>query len=273
MKSRILCSLVLAGFALSAVANIVEDGRSWLMGRVTSVFSEEQNGEQCSYFTAKVTGDTIVNGLACKKIKQHFPEGGTEDVTYVVHEDNGTIRLLLDHPDTFGIDLYVKEGEFFDIMSFNFYDEQYVDRYCAYNNSKDSPLKATLVNTHVINGYKHNEYSIEISDMPGTVLSCWVEGIGASWSDPYTSWITFFPYTTPSRPTFTGAYMLECSQNGEVIFTAQDFSMPVEYANIRDIHSAQDKSASSLIFDLQGRQIAQPQRGQIYIRQGKKFVF
>lgn len=201
-----------------------------------------------------------------------FLTGDKEEATYVVYEDNGSIKLLFRNIELAAPeDLWINEGVFFEIMSFNFNDEGCIDRYSALEGINDGQLKATLANTHLINDTEHKEYAIQLSDFPGDIISCWIEGIGASWSDPYISWTTFFPYTTPHRPTFSGAFMLECRQNGEIIFKSKDFSRQVEYSSIRNIVSSEDSNIQ--IFDLQGRKVVKPQKGQIYIHpRGDKFV-
>ncbi|MBD5327130.1 MAG: hypothetical protein HDR99_01465, partial [Bacteroides sp.] len=58
--------------------------------------------------------------------------------------------------------------------------------------------------------------------------------------------------------------MIDCRQDGEVIFTAEDFT---HQSGIREVSADGAKRAGA--YDLQGRQIDHPTRG-LYIINGKK---
>ena len=66
--------------------------------------------------------------------------------------------------------------------------------------------------------------------------------------------------------------MVSCYENGECVFTSQDFNATSGINDFRAT-SGNTNTMSSECCDLQGRRLSgQPQRGGVYIQNGKKIL-
>ena len=93
----------------------------------------------------------------------------------------------------------------------------------------------------------------------------WVEGIGSNYA-------RMFIFGIVCSCGYTDYYkMTECCLNGECIFTEADFHAPA-LTELREIE-ASDKAADGMLYDLSGRRVDHPRRGQIYVSNGRKFRF
>ena len=91
----------------------------------------------------------------------------------------------------------------------------------------------------------------------------WVEGVGSSIDFYFTHW---------ALPTggISIRYLLECYENGRLIFTRDDFAknLPTGVAaNVADVPNVDTRT-----FDLSGRRIYSPKSGEIYIMSGEKHI-
>ena len=94
--------------------------------------------------------------------------------------------------------------------------------------------------------------------------------------NPYTGYI----YATDAG-SFTGAGALyQWSPEGELLGThkvyinpAHFLALPAETTRVGNISADTSDNADAPIYNLQGIQITNPQKGEIYISQGKKFIF
>lgn len=260
-KFTILCLSLAAVSAVSGTAAVIEAGKSWLMGRRSHMpMSPESKVE---YFTVDIVGDTLVNGLEAKKLVQKFVDSDVE-CTYVVREQDGLIQLLNET-----VDYGNGTGDFFNVMTLNLTNGQGIDRINYEENDETDKLLAKYIKTHNIEGQECREFEI-VDEFSGDHISCWVENIGASWSDPYLSWMTLFPYVTGSRETFDGIFIVECCQNGKKIFGWRDFAVPVEDAGIKSVNLAEGKP--HVTYDLQGRMVNNLEKRKIYLRGGRKVI-
>ena len=96
---------------------------------------------------------------------------------------------------------------------------------------------------------------------PRKWADCWVEGIG-SWYSPmdYPGWCIIGAKVT----------LQQCYVNDEVVFTYDDFFKEGITSNISQLRNRD--FSSDRISDLQGRRVVNPQRGGLYIRDGRKYV-
>lgn len=91
-------------------------------------------------------------------------------------------------------------------------------------------------------------------------LDIWVEGIGA--------YCDGWPSSLPRHNAYD--CILACYENGELIFTQEDFFAPAVTTGISLTETTQ--KADDAIYDLQGRRVDKPTSNNIYIQRGRKFV-
>lgn len=166
--------------------------------------------------------------------------------------------------------LYEEEGKLYCRIGGNEYFSLLIDMTLGLNetvtdSSGEIEMKAIEVNTKNVNGTPRKElvmaYSSGMGYQPDFVAATWVEGVGSS-SDEF---ITPIP-----RPLGSWYYrhLLECYDNGELIFTNMDFSHPI--ANLDCVEVA-EKSDEKL-FDLFGRSVTQPRKGSLYVTSGGRKI-
>lgn len=96
----------------------------------------------------------------------------------------------------------------------------------------------------------------------GSRCAYWVEGIGSSKEFFMTVSIV------PTHLHFPSAVMLACYENGECIFTQEDFdSLPTAVDNVTK--TTQENTPT---YDVNGRRMIQPYKGKAYIKDGRKYL-
>lgn len=172
-------------FCQEAYKSLLTKGKIWEV--VTTNTNPTDCEDRVSYIT--LYGDTIVGGHACKILLHTNDEYTWKSV---LMEDNKTIY----HYDE-------SAKMFLPLMDFNLHE-----------GDKVGDWGCILWEDYVeVNNISHRRLAIGYEDK--APLAYWVEGIGAS--KDY--WITLF-----DKHIGEYSYMTECMENGECIFTQEDFS-------------------------------------------------
>lgn len=188
-------------------------------------------------FTLEVRGDTVDNGRNCKKL---YYESGSCTTRY---EEDG--RLFCFEP----------ENEYSDV-----FDTPCL--ICDFNlEVGDAAWKGQVMRVDTIEVRGVQRKRIVVSDVCPQVI--WVEGIGS-----YTNeWPSVLPMPTNGH---VMTFITECYENGELIFTKDDFFAPAVSTGIGTVTI--EKKDEGRIYDLTGRPVSRfPVKG-IYIQNGKKLV-
>ncbi len=211
-------------------ARTITPGKSWTMARGTEVF------------TVTVDHDTIIGNMEFMALKS------SEGKEYIVAEENGRVYAFLDQ---YG-EVNPGENAF---MITNTHDSYIIrqDAATATVLNDERWNRQQSANQLSVGERTFNEYLFE--NASGEVVGSWVDGVGAPDSR---SWAVVMPED------FQTLRMIDCRQDGEVIFSAEDFTYQ---SGIREVNA--DAARSSAAYDLQGRRVANPTRG-LYILNGKK---
>ena len=215
-------------------------GKSWTMAR---------GNEQ---FTVSVVGDTLIGGIPATRL---IDSNGKD---YAVIEDRGILYTFFD--------LYGAKRPLYNavpLMNHNYTENSVMARYILgqeydwdeEKNDLTNRYRCNIqsINTLTVNGIERKEWVLENEN--GEVIASWVEGIG---SPDAHSWLEM------EMPADYDLRMIDCRQDGEVIFTAADFT---HQSGIREVSA--DSAKPDGTYDLQGRRISNPTRG-LYIINGKK---
>ena len=201
LKKAIILALALLPLWLYGQATfkpVLTDGRSWEVARLSEILNSTEEIDTVDYYTISVLGDTVVNNQTCKKIEIVSQNGQNESQTAVAYEENGKVWNVKDDGEMellfdIGLHQYEEIGAGFVVEENHIYVNG-VDRKRLYI---DSGVDANT------NNYENLYFYI-------------VEGIGVS----NNFWLG--GQTGDIGP----CVMLSCSENGETIFTSEDFTKP-----------------------------------------------
>ncbi len=214
-------------FGLQNVKTLVP-GKSWTMARG----NEE--------FTVSVDRDTIIRGISAVVLKT------SEGKKFVAAEEKGRIYLFPEHlgpVDPMENALLLCSNGIYWLTDWN----------TGKLIISEGDRGTWSTNELTVGDRTFKEYIIALRS--GEVVASWVDGVGAPDSR---SWAVVMPED------FQTLRMIDCRQDGEVIFSAEDFTYQ---SGIREVNA--DAARSSAAYDLQGRRVANPTRG-LYILNGKK---
>lgn len=237
MRYIILIILAFAANTLNAQTFLpfLNEGKKWVFADVEIV---GQKYDEQEVYTKQVDGDSIAYGLPCKRLSCERED--RDFITYgVAYEEDG--RLYTFEEDYYG--------------SYNFVPVLICDMNLAVG---DSAWKGHVakVDTIEVRGVTRRRITI---DQWGQ-KEIWVEGIGSSTDDWPTYRAVHCAYS----------YIRECYDNGELVFTEDDFFADPVTNGITT--PSMPYSKDNRVFDLQGRRVEKPLAGGIYVRHGRKFV-
>ena len=221
---------------------ILKEGRVWKLVRPSY---DNRKYEFDLYYTVTVGGDTLIDNTVCKKITTTCdvmrPWGRGFTYCEAGYEKDGKVYRYND-----GV------GEFELLMDFNLKKgDKFGEGYFTYSVDKVDSIE--------VNGEKYRRISITggIGDK-----EYWVEGIGASTD----GWIADEPRMTGN---YNYAVMLGCIDDGEVVFTREDFDRWIP----SDVEAVKaDRKTDGRMYNIAGQRINAPAKGEVYIKGGEKRV-
>lgn len=235
MRKLLSLIFMLAGACSGILAEeykpMLNEGKSWTVLHIHFVNVEER-------INYTVSGDTVVDGRACKRIIVEHPESNYRYATAAYEEDqklysyglseDGKPVLLLDFSKNVGDELF------------------------------DGGDKVKSVDYITVNGVTRKRI---IFDVRGGETACWVEGVGSN----YDYWIGGF-----TKPTDGSVYyLLECRENGELVFSQSDFGVTMSIDDVRQDNKAKKDNAR---YSLGGVRLSSAANSPVYIQGGKKYV-
>lgn len=230
----------------------VSEGKSWDIHRWVYENSFYYNDH---YF---LSGDTLLNDKKCMKLYMTTDQENFPSAIYPQHEV-GFYRGSL----------YEEDGKVYMVSSSNnsvalLYDISLVAG--SEGKVNGTTVKVQSVDTLFLAGCYRKVMIVRTWVSNGNYFDePWVEGIGGP--NP------FNPVSqgkTGGRVDFVGY-----AENGQTLFSSEDFEALQALAKDPDaIYGVKSlrEDKSQAIYDLQGRRVVNPQRGGLYIRDGRKFI-
>lgn len=217
---------------------MLTDGKEWHCFRrvALSDVDWEPNGEWT--YTIKVVGDSVINGVAykkmCKEYTQDVPSGESRCTYFAAIEKDRKVYRYSEDGDVLYLDFSLHEGDCVTGIP------EYV-----VTNEETFEAKNRTYRRLVISGY------------------VWVEGIGSR------SAFEIIPEmgSELAPPYILEDYMVECYDNGELIFTKDDFYNTT--TGIESVTTENPKNAD--VYSVSGVKIAKPEKG-IYIQNKRKYI-
>lgn len=207
---------------------MLTEGKSWKVLHVQ--IASHSPYSTCTY---TVSGDTIVNGQTCKRI---LVKEKMYEYALAAYEENGKVYRRFDDVTALLMDFNKNEGDYF----WEIFD--------GYQNTIDKVEKVDYV---TVDGTLRKRIKFNNN-------VCWVEGIGSSEDN----W--------PGLGEGTGfcEYLLECYDNGKLIFKQEDFGVPLSVSSI----TPNEKKNNQEIYSISGMRLKEAPGQGVYIRDGKKMV-
>ena len=225
----------------------------------------DDEGEHRDPYSYVVKGDTIIRRQTYKKL--WYQDEKTERLVCLLHETGRSIYKSLDFGDN-SYDMPLMRL-FFD---FGRDDFGRVFTWNADMNTGNTNWMVYGIDDIMVNGRQFRRYTclqkyseagedlttIEYDD-DGVWHDVWVEGVGSAISgiedqNPF--------HEPPVRKPGEYTYFVSCYEDGECIFTAEDFDIP---SAIKPVKSSVSKDME--IYDLRGRRLKSPSKGINIIRQ------
>lgn len=217
---------------------MLTDGKEWHCFRrvALSDVDWEPNGEWT--YTIKVVGDSLINGVAykkmCREYTQDVPSGERRCTYFAAIEKDRKVYSYHEEGDVLYLDFSLHEGD-----CVSSYPEYVV------TNEETFEAKNRTYRRLVLSGF------------------VWVEGIGSR------SAFEIIPEmgSELAPPYILEDYMVECYDNGELIFTQDDFYNTT--TGIESVTTEDPKSAD--VYSVSGMKMAKPEKG-MYIQNKRKYI-
>ena len=247
-KNLLLLFLSLVSICINAQKNfesLLQDGKVW---KVEYSSTPVETVERYAYEDIVLQGDTIIDGILFKSDGYSWI-GQKDGVVYncVEYMNLGQPYPYMDFSLNVGNEFVIYEKEF---------DEEgdsmvtwVVDRFEAI------AVSDTII---AISSDKRLRHCVYVKSLLNNQQDCWVEGIGS---------LTYgiLGYRLLANWVGSNIRLLQCRQNDEVLYYANDFTVDMS-------SSRSHKISKEIFFDLQGRRIVgTPKRG-IYVKDGRKYV-
>ena len=217
---------------------MLTDGKEWHCFRrvALSDVDWDPNGEWT--YTIKVVGDSLINGVAykkmCREYTQDVPSGESRCTYFAAIEKDRKVYSYHEEGDVLYLDFSLHEG---DCVTGN---PEFV-----VTNEETFEAKNRQYRRLVLNGY------------------VWVQGIGCR------NAFEIIPEMgiELAPPYILEDYMVECYDNGELIFTKDDFYNTT--TGIENVTAEDQKNAD--VYSISGVKIAKPEKG-MYIQNKRKYI-
>lgn len=222
---------------------ILKEGRTWLIRYAEYYGSDEE------FFTYSVVGDTVAEGKTWKIIESSLRPNNTK----FAREENGRLYEYTGYnSEELMFDFNVQDGD-------TVYHETTPYWKLFFGNYRKDAVFVIEKDIIDVKGVLYNRYKLNHASNGFRTGDCWIEGIGVS------DIIAVSHYELYDGEIFK---FEACYDNGECVFDVDDF-----YKDPTVISAVNaSRSNPSLIYDLKGRVVTNPQPRMVYIQDGKKFL-
>jgi hypothetical protein len=229
----LFCTFTIASIA-QTYKPVLSDGKEWIYATVDQYNRTDTTG----YYTITVVGDTVINNYNCKKIIVQDEKNLYPNRTCVAYEDNGKVYKVKNGEFTLLFDIGLKEDDYiFDIQLVVAEGEIFINGLSH---------KILIIDSMVDHTADESVYKV-------------IEGIGIS-KDEFIS-----SFDLRSDRDF--CILISCTENGKIIYKSTVY-------NEAGINSPIiNNKVNNMLYDLKGIRITNPQKGNLYIHNGKKILY
>lgn len=238
--NRKLLSFLFCMFAMVSVAQtyvpILSEGKVWRYATVNRYERTDTTG----FYKIMVSGDTIVNHFVCKKILVQNENGQHPVQTFVAYETDGKVYKVTDNDFTLLFDIGLQKGDYIDNLA----------QVVAENITTINGIRRRIIVIDSMVDHFGEEYYYLI-----------IEGVGVSKDE-------FIPnFNLGNNDEF--CTLVSCTDKGTIIISEE---------SLRNIETGIKSPTftnrkNDAYYDLNGIKILIPQKGYLYICNGKIIVF
>lgn len=239
------------------VSSFCTEGKKWNY----IYFNVEEPGKEKQPYSYEVRGDTIVGEYSYKKV--YYQKDDDERLSFMLRDDEHKVYKLYPDQEEFLLFDFGRNdvGQVHSWISY--WDNNWVTNWMIY------AIDTIQVNDYFFRRYccyqKYSETELDtIEDGEGIVEDYWVEGIGSARYG-----IEASNLEVEARLPGITEYFISCYENGNCIFTADDFKKPAYTTGIQKVERTSKQYET--IYNLQGVRTDQPKKG-VYIQNGKKLI-
>ena len=238
--NRKLLSFLFCMFAMVSVAQtyvpVLSEGKVWRYATVNRYERTDTTG----FYKIMVSGDTIVNHFVCKKILVQNENGQHPVQTFVAYETDGKVYKVTDNDFTLLFDIGLQKGDYIDNLA----------QVVAESETVINGIRRRIIVVDSMVDHFGEEYYYLI-----------IEGVGVSKDE-------FIPnFNLGNNDEF--CTLVSCTDKGTIIISEE---------SLRNIETGIKSPTftnrkNDAYYDLNGIKILIPQKGYLYICNGKKIVF
>lgn len=238
--NRKLLSFLFCMFAMVSVAQtyvpVLSEGKVWRYATVNRYERTDTTG----FYKIMVSGDTIVNHFVCKKILVQNENGQHPVQTFVAYETDGKVYKVTDNDFTLLFDIGLQKGDYIDNLA----------QVVAESETVINGIRRRIIVVDSMVDHFGEEYYYLI-----------IEGVGVSKDE-------FIPnFNLGNNDEF--CTLVSCTDKGTIIISEE---------SLRNIETGIKSPTftnrkNDAYYDLNGIKILIPQKGYLYICNGKIIVF
>lgn len=268
------------------------EGKSWVMWHGVGSPSEY---ETHLIFNVAVDGEKEIDGITCKRIRveidKSHSEGTCMECMYFLGVDDGENaapalpEYIYAYEKDKKIYVYRESGPYYEYDEDGFVKElKYGKPYFEMLMNLDVNLGDTAMGMGEITNVEYKEFggvtrrviSNDVSYLGSDNPTEWIEGIGSNYCADEWEW--YLPLTTAVPTMMSNWYhnfLVKCSDGGEVIYdNSQNLkSAGVNLDGVGSVTTIGTPEEAGVYYNLQGIAVSNPQKGNIYIHNGKKVIY
>ena len=238
--NRKLLSFLFCMFAMVSVAQtyvpVLSEGKVWRYATVNRYERTDTTG----FYKIMVSGDTIVNHFVCKKILVQNENGQHPVQTFVAYETDGKVYKVTDNDFTLLFDIGLQKGDYIDNLA----------QVVAESETVINGIRRRIIVVDSMVDHFGEEYYYLI-----------IEGVGVSKDE-------FIPnFNLGNNDEF--CTLVSCTDKGTIIISEESLRNIETGIKSPTFTNRKDDA----YYDLNGIKILIPQKGYLYICNGKIIVF
>ena len=233
---------------------LVVEGKTWHM-------NQNDVPPIVGTWTFYISGDTIIDDHNCKKLLVTMDDEDTKEFYSNVFKCEGDFVVYAYlYEENKKVYCYTVNS----YKAFKVYDKHFLLYDFGMNvGDKQGIFTVCSVDTVDFHGVKRRVLHIRGEGSASGVDELWIEGLG-----------TYYPFNPGFSAKSGGSSlnMVDCTLEDNILITGEDWNLSGVINDIKTPYEPNVTHGNDAVYDLQGRRVQIPQRGGLYIKNGRKFL-